>query len=91
MEVSREFELVLVLFSYFANKSILAMPHLYLLSFTETSDLCSSQRQLVRSLFFAAVNHNYRTANEPWKTETDKMNQNLPIASDKHDLLTQAK
>ncbi len=38
--------------------------------------------------FFAAVNHNYGAANKPWKTETNKMDQNLPITIDRRDLLT---
>ena len=31
------------------------------------------------------------TANEPWKTETNKMDWNLPITTDRPDLLTQLK
>ncbi len=28
------------------------------------------------------------TANEPWKTKTNEMDQNLPITTDRRDLLT---
>ena len=31
------------------------------------------------------------TANEPWQTEANKMDQNLPITTDKRDLFTQLK
>ncbi len=41
--------------------------------------------------FFTAVNHNYGDNQQTLKTETKKMDQQLPITADRCDLLTQLK
>ena len=53
-----------------------------LLHFQQTCELYSSKAAFSIA-FFAAVNHITITSNEPWNTETNKMDRNPPIKNHK--------